>query len=159
MITFVGLGAFSDIEKTVPKRVGFGVENKGLLYSEITPDDIVNYGIKAEFIGRFQSLVSMNALTQENFMEILTCSNLSPLKQRQELFNGKGIELIYNDSFIEEVAKRAKKLNLGARGLQTIIEQTLFEAQLEMAFADNKFKTLEVSGETVNNPKKYVLKR
>jgi len=159
LITFVGLGAFSDIEKMTPKRVGFGVENKNLLYSEITPDDIISYGIKAEFIGRFQSLVSMNALTQENLSQILVASNLSPLKRRQELYKGRGIELLYNDSFIEEVAKKAKKLNLGARGLQTIIEQSLFEAQLEMAFANDEFKTLEVTGETVNDPKKYILKR
>jgi len=87
-------------------------------------------------------------------------SELSPLLNLKNYYKGIGIELVFDDAVIDAVIDKAMKYKTGARGLKTALTDVTYEADMELAFNDdNTFKKLYISNETIDNPKKYVLKR
>ena len=159
-ITFVALGAFSDIEKQEAPVLGFNSTQIKKEYQNITLDDLNKYGMKQEILGRFSTLIPMKALTREDMKKILLESDLSPLLNLKNYYKGIGIELVFDDAVIDAIVDRAMKYNTGARGLKTALTDVTYEADMELAFNDeNTFKKLYISNETIDNPKKYVLKR
>ena len=90
--------------------------------------------------------------------EILLNSKKSTLKITQNKLQNLGVNLICEDSFINRVAEEAYKRNLGARSLKSIIEESLFEIQWE-ALKHTSPTSIIVNAETVDNPKKYTLKK
>ena len=159
-ITFVALGAFSDIEKQEPPVLGFNSTQIKKEYQHITLDDLNKYGMKQEVLGRFSTLIPMKALTREDMKKILLKSELSPLLNLKNYYKKIGIELVFDDQVVDAIVDKAMKYNTGARGLKTALTDVTYEADMELAFnEDNTFKKLYISNETINNPKKYILKK
>ncbi len=137
-ILFIVGGAFAGIEKIVTTRmagktsIGFGatVINKdeidiSSIMRGIEVEDVMKYGLIPEFIGRFQILVALTDLTEEEMVRVLNEPKNALIKQYRKLFAIDNIELTFTHESLIEIAKLAKKRKTGARGLRAILENTL----------------------------------
>ncbi len=137
-ILFIVGGAFVGIDKIVEKRLssaslGFGAEvnseskEEGVynLIRQIQPHDLTKFGLIPEFVGRMPITVALHDLTENALVQIMTLPKNSITKQYKKMFDMDGINLIFKDSAINAVAKKAMKLKTGARGLRTILESSM----------------------------------
>ncbi|NPA34557.1 MAG: ATP-dependent Clp protease ATP-binding subunit ClpX [Chlorobi bacterium] len=156
-ILFFGGGAFDGLEKIVERRlkssaVGFKtgdvseIEETNLL-QYVTPMDLRRYGFIPELIGRFPVITALDPLDKEMMKAILTQPKNAIIKQYKELFALDGIELVFTDDAIEEIVKWAIKLNLGARGLKSIVETILLDYMYELPGSGVDF--LKITGDLV----------
>ena len=162
-LTFAFLGAFSGIEKLSSKKrsLGFMTEeqkeeqdNKDFVYSEET---LKKYGLLPEFLGRCDTIVTMNDLTFDDLILIMNTSKKSQLLLYKQLFSDMGIDFIYDDKVIEAIAKKAIELKRGARSIKKIVEKALAEVNYEI-FSNNQYSKLIISPETIEDNKQYILK-
>lgn len=140
-ILFICGGAFVGLDKIINRRkdtnsVGFtgsvGYKDKIITsYYDVTTKDLIAFGLIPEFIGRFGLVTSVEELTEDQLISILTDVKSSPIKQYQYLFRLDGLELQFEQSALREVAKRAKEMKTNARGLRNILEKTLLPYQFE----------------------------
>lgn len=151
-ILFIAGGAFDGIEKIVEARInkkkntlGFGADvkrtapmSKGELMAKVTTDDLSAYGLFPEFIGRFQSVCTLDSLTEEILMRILTEPENSIVKQYENIFKLSGANLSFSEDALRSIAHKAIEKKTGARGLRGIVEAILSDALFEIPTADNK---------------------
>ena len=95
--------------------------------TQITPNHLISFGLIPEFVGRLPIVVGLNGLTEQALINILNTPKNSLLKQYKTIFNIDGVELDIDKSAQVAIAKKALKLNLGARGLRTILEEVLLD--------------------------------
>lgn len=145
-VLFIVGGAFEGIDEIIQKRLdkkeakptlGFGStpkndKNFNDLIEMITQEDIINYGIIPEIIGRCPVVTTLKELTEEALENILTKPKHAIIKQYQEIFALDNVALEFEDEAIKAIAKKAKKLNIGARALRNILELTLKTAMFEV---------------------------
>lgn len=156
-LTVVGLGAFSDMDKYKEKPMGFGAEFNSPKTNEMRIEDYVKYGMPAEFMGRFTTLIKLNSLSVEDLKNILLTSNISPLLVKKQFLREQGIKLHYTDAYIDAVARRAIELKTGARSLKATVEYSLKKAEFAL-LKNNFYNEVILDDETVSNNKAYVLK-
>ena len=137
-------GAFIGLDKIVESRVaenplGFGAEVKGsreknlsALYNQLEPDDLIQYGLIPEFIGRLPIVVTLEQLSVESLKRIITEPRNSVVKQYTASFKMDDVELIFEDSAIESIAQKAVERKTGARGLRSIIETIMVDAMYDV---------------------------
>lgn len=140
-ILFICGGAFVGLEKIVQKRVehrgvGFNASlpdpsNDSKFYQKVIPKDLIQFGFIPEFIGRFGIITNVDELTENQLVQILVENKNSLVKQYQYMFELDGIELHFESSALEEVARKAKELKTNARGLKNILEKTLLPYQFD----------------------------
>ena len=144
-ILFVCGGAFEGLDKVIAKRVGsnqrigFGAmndaeraEEEKNLFRQISPDDLLKYGLIPEFVGRLPVTVALDALTHDELMQVLTEPRDAPVRQYQHLFAIDNVDLIFQDDALEEAAQMAQNLKTGARALQTILEEALLDVMYDL---------------------------
>lgn len=130
-ILFIVGGAFVGLEDVIKRRsqgtsIGFArVENNNNQSSEVTPDDLVRYGMIPEFVGRFPSIISLSELTKQDLITILTEVKNNLITQYKWLFEQDGVELEFEQSSLELIADRTLARKTGARGLHSEIERVL----------------------------------
>ena len=136
-ILFICGGAFVGLEKIIEKRMdnstlGFGASVKpkshkksGETLSKIEPDDLIKFGLIPEFIGRVPISVVLDELDETALCRILTEPKNSLVKQYKKMFSIDGVSLEFDNTAISCFAKKAIKLKTGARGLRTIMEETM----------------------------------
>lgn len=148
-------GAFTHVKDDLNRKtIGFNGESKELI-TKLKPEDYITKGdMPIEFMGRFHQTVQLNPLGLNDLKDILNKSTASPILIESQKLDIRGVNLRWDESFIEEVAKKAYNLNMGARLLKTIIEQALAEIKW-MSLLDFKERTVLVTKETVENPKQY----
>ncbi|PAF44792.1 ATP-dependent protease ATP-binding subunit ClpX [Helicobacter sp. 11S02596-1] len=132
-ILFICGGAFDGLADIIKRRsssnvLGFGSEKKTKLEQEdvlhlVEPDDLVNYGLIPELIGRLHVITTLEAITKEAMIEILTKPKNALIKQYQKLFKIDDVELIFENDAIEKIAELAIARKTGARGLRAIVEE------------------------------------
>lgn len=161
-LTVLATGAFADIieENNKPSTGFVQAMNQDKTISKNILEKRGN--IPIEFLGRFPSLAQMCELIDKDLKKILIKPKTSPLAfKRNYLFDWYNVELKWLDDYIDAIVKRALKLKTGGRSLKEIIELSLYFAECQI-IEDKKFKKaykeLIVSGETIENPKKYILK-
>ena len=159
-ITFVAAGAFTNMENLIShKAIGFEQESFDKSYSNIELADLEKYGMTSEFLGRFSSLVMMRGLDIKDYIDILK-SEVSPFLEWKKDFDSIGVRLIYDENDLYyEIAKKAKEYNKGARGLNMVINDMIYEAYSEINFSSENYGELVIGAQTVTNPKKYVLRK
>lgn len=167
-ILFIVGGAFEGIENIIEKRtdkksIGFGSELKdpskeglGEKLKNILPQDLMKYGLIPEFIGRIPIIVTLEELNEEALVRILTEPRNALIKQYQELFKLDGVELVFEDGSISEIAKLAIKRNTGARGLRAILEDKLLDIMFDIPSKKDVTKCI-VSVETIRDNKSPTL--
>jgi len=141
-ILFICGGSFSELEKVIEKRVGnkgigFGAmignqEDPGDLFEQALPEDLIEYGLIPEFIGRLPVVAALHQLTRDDLVRILTEPRHALAKQFHRFFEFDGIELVFADDSLEAIADKALERETGARGLRSIIENTLLDVQFEL---------------------------
>jgi len=143
-VLFICGGAFANLDKVIERRVGhkgvgFGasIESKadrdtGEIFQQCLPEDLVNYGLIPEFIGRLPVMSAVHQLSRDDLITILTEPRNALVKQFQRFFSFDGIELVFSEDSLSSVADRALERETGARGLRSIIEEILLEVQFEL---------------------------
>jgi ATP-dependent Clp protease ATP-binding subunit ClpX len=161
-ILFIAGGAFVGLKEIVNKRkdgtgIGFSAnvklkENEAKL-DEVNPDDLTKYGMIPEFIGRFTTTVSIDTLTREQLIHVLTSIKNSYISQYQYLLSLDGIELTFDQSALEQLADNTLALKTGARGLHTEIERVLMPHMYNVGkYKKNGITKINISQEQVINP-------
>ena len=146
-ILFICGGAFDNLDDIVAERigargqVGFPRGEEGQrrhkltsaeLLRQVIPDDLLRYGLIPEFVGRMPVTVSVEPLDKQMLIQILTEPKNAIIKQFQRLFSLDNVELVFTEDALEAAAEEAMKHKTGARGLRTIIEETLLEVMYEI---------------------------
>jgi ATP-dependent Clp protease ATP-binding subunit ClpX len=143
-ILFICGGAFANLDKVIERRVGhkgvgFGADvrakaNKdtGEMFEQVLPEDLVEYGLIPEFIGRLPVISVIHQLSRDDLIEILTEPKNALVKQFARFFQFDGIELVFADESLGAIANKALERETGARGLRSILEETLLDVQFEL---------------------------
>lgn len=144
-ILFIVGGAFVSLDRIVAKRlgktkIGFGVEAKegvnlqdrNYLLSKVEPEDLVQFGMIPEFIGRFNSIANCNQLDIDDLSRILTEPKNSIVKQFTHLFAEEGVKLDIKTATLHAIAQRAMEAGTGARALRMIMENILRDVMFEV---------------------------
>jgi ATP-dependent Clp protease ATP-binding subunit ClpX len=118
------------------------------LLREITPDDLMAYGLIPELVGRLPVSVSVEPLDQAAMVAILTEPKNALVKQFKRLFELDDVELVLTEDALEAAAEEAMGRKTGARGLRTIIEQTLLDVMYEIPSRPDVVKCV-VNGDTI----------
>ncbi|MEO0270695.1 MAG: ATP-dependent Clp protease ATP-binding subunit ClpX [candidate division WOR-3 bacterium] len=145
-ILFICGGTFVGLEKIIENRklkssLGFIKKDEhSERYFDILPDDIIEYGFIPEFVGRLPLIVTLDELTEDELYRILDEPENAILKQYEKIFESEGIKLIFKEGLKREIARRAKKLGMGARGLRIFIENLLFDAIYRLPSFRGKYK-------------------
>ena len=138
-ILFICGGAFAGIDEIIRKRqgskqIGFGSNNVVSIKDKSTtaleaiePKDLLSYGLIPEFIGRLPIVATVEDLTEDDLIKVLSEPKNSLIKQFKRLFDFNGVNLRFTDGAIREIAAKAKQKKTGARGLRAIIEEALLE--------------------------------
>ena len=154
-ILFICGGAFAGLEKIIQNRttktgIGFVAEvkskNKEALSSEyqndIEPEDLVNYGLIPEFVGRLPVLASLHELDEDALVRILQEPKNALTKQYIKLLEMEDVELDFRDDAVREIAKKAIKRKTGARGLRTILEDILLDVMFDVPSSESVKKVV-----------------
>ncbi len=143
-ILFVCGGSFAELDKVIEGRigdkgVGFGAKvssrhNKdtGELFEQVLPEDLIEYGLIPEFIGRLPVVAAIHQLTREDLITILTEPRNALTKQFQRFFEFDDIELVFAPDSLGAISDKALERETGARGLRSILEETLMDVQFEL---------------------------
>jgi len=142
-ILFIVGGAFDGLDQIITKRlgentIGFNTNlsevkeiNKEELYGFVEPEDLIKFGLIPEFIGRLPITTSVNELSKDALVEILTKPKNAITKQFKKMFTLDDIELVFTDDSLEAMADLALKRKTGARGLRSILEKILLDQMYE----------------------------
>jgi ATP-dependent Clp protease ATP-binding subunit ClpX len=158
-ILFICGGTFVGLDRIIEKRknkssLGFiKEENKGVTDFNILPDDIIEYGFIPEFVGRLPIIIHLNELGEDELFRILMEPENAILKQYERIFASEGVKLIFKDGVKMEIARRAKELKMGARGLKVFIENLLFDAIYRLPSIKGKYKYCIVDEKSLNTRK------
>lgn len=134
-ILFILGGAFVGIEKFITKRkktasIGFNSslksKNSEINLDDLEPADIIKYGLIPELVGRLPVITTLSKLTEDQLVFMLTKIKNNVTSQVQALMKMDGIELEFGEEYYRTVAQQAKKIELGARAVKTIVERSLF---------------------------------
>ncbi len=161
-VLFICGGAFANLDKVIERRighqgVGFGAEiqsrdqrDTGEIFQHCLPEDLIQYGLIPEFIGRLPVMSAIHQLSRDELMLILTEPRNALVKQFQRFFQFDGIELVFADDALWSIADKALERETGARGLRSIIEEVLLEVQFELPSRRDVRKCV-VTKETIEN--------
>ena len=170
-ILFICGGTFEGLDQIVAERigtkgqVGFVAGREGQrrremtpaeLLREITPDDLMHFGLIPELVGRLPVLTSVEPLDRDAMIAILTEPKNALAKQFRRLFELDDVELVLTDDALEAAAEEAMGRKTGARGLRTIIEETLLEVMYEIPSRPEVVKVV-VNGETIRRKTRPLL--
>ncbi|HET6447960.1 MAG TPA: ATP-dependent Clp protease ATP-binding subunit ClpX [Conexibacter sp.] len=160
-ILFICGGAFAALDNVIERRIGkqgigFGAAmeevvefDPGNIFEQCLPEDLVQYGLIPEFIGRLPVMSAVHQLSRGELMTILTEPRNALVKQFQRFFQFDGIELVFADEALVSVADKALERETGARGLRSIIEEVLLEVQFELP-SRRDVKKCVVTKETID---------
>lgn len=159
-ILFICGGAFDGLEKIVEARldrkaIGFNTEitqksNKEIseLLQEVTPQDLVKFGLIPEFVGRVPICVTLRGLDKEALVRILKEPKNALVKQYQKLFDMDGVRLNFEEDAIQAIADKAYERKTGARGLRSIMEGVLMDIMYQIP-SDESIEECLITRETV----------
>ncbi|MCD6508590.1 ATP-dependent Clp protease ATP-binding subunit ClpX [Candidatus Poribacteria bacterium] len=161
-ILFIVSGAFTNLKEIIKRRlnkrnIGFGADIKSRdeeddyrYLRQVTSQDFIEFGFEPEFIGRLPVHVVCEGLNEEDLYQILKTSEGSIIKQYRRSFKAYGIEAIFSDEALREIAREAYKEGTGARGLMTVCERVMRDFKFELPSTD--IKKFVVTDKVVRDP-------
>ena len=154
-ILFICGGGFSGLEKVIRNRsekggIGFGAEvkskdekrNVGELLSQLEPEDLVQYGLIPEFVGRLPVIATLEELDVEALVQILTEPKNSLTKQYSKMFEMEGVEVDFREDGLRAIAEKGMERKTGARGLRSILEGILLDSMYNIPSLDDVIKVV-----------------
>jgi len=160
-ILFILGGAFIDLEKHIKKRlnktksIGFGAiidekQDNTNYFSFVEPDDLVEFGLIPELVGRIPIRVGLKELTPAELIRVLIEPKNSIIKQFQRLFEMDNVKLEFTDNAYDEIVKLCTDTKVGARGLRSVIENTLLNVQFNLPNYEQKgIEKVVINEETI----------
>jgi ATP-dependent Clp protease ATP-binding subunit ClpX len=167
-ILFVCGGSFAQLDKIIEGRisekgVGFGAsirtaeeKDTGETFEEVLPEDLIKYGLIPEFIGRLPVVAAIHQLTRDDLIQILTEPRNALTRQFMRFFEFDDIELVFAEDSLSAIADKALERETGARGLRSILEETLIDVQFELPSRADVSKCV-VTKETIERSLKPTL--
>ncbi|MEZ5080255.1 MAG: ATP-dependent Clp protease ATP-binding subunit ClpX [Thermoleophilia bacterium] len=159
-ILFICGGAFANLEQVIERRVGsrgvgFAADVRSRsehdphgVFSQVLPEDLMNYGLIPEFIGRLPVISAVHQLTREDLVRILTQPKNALTRQFKQFFSFDQVELVFSDDSLAAIADSALERETGARGLRSIVEGALLDVMFELPSRDDVVKCV-VTKETI----------
>ncbi len=154
-ILFIVGGAFDGLEKVIRARsekggIGFGAEVRSKddrksitrVLRDVQPEDLIKFGLIPEFVGRLPVVATLGELDEGALIQILTEPKNALIKQYQKMFSLEGAELEIRESALKAIAKRALERKTGARGLRSILENTLLNTMFDLPSLENVTKVV-----------------
>ena len=161
-ILFICAGAFGGLEKIISKRgsessIGFSAElqiinnkrNEELLL-ELEPQDLLQYGLIPEFIGRLPIIATLEDLDKSALINILTKPKNALIKQYEKMFDMEDVKLTFTEEALKAIADKALLRETGARGLRSILENTLVDVMFELPNLNN-VEEVVINKEVIND--------
>ena len=168
-ILFICGGSFAELDKVIERRVGdrgmgFGAaissreekEDAGEWFEQVLPEDLMEYGLIPEFIGRLPVVAAIHQLSRADLITILTEPKHALTKQFQRFFEFDEIELVFSEDSLDAIADKALERETGARGLRSILEETLLDVQFELPSRRDVTKCV-VTKETIEQGRRPTL--
>jgi len=164
-ILFICGGAFEGIDKIIEKRIdrksiGFNAviaekheDNVDQLLKQVLPQDLIKFGLIPELVGRVPVTVSLEMLDKKDLIRILTKPRNAIVKQYQKMLELDGVELVFEEEALEEVADISLKRKTGARGLRSIIENVMMDTMYR-APSDETLKRCRITARAVRGEEK-----
>ena len=143
-ILFICGGAFAGLDRVISQRgkgsaMGFGADVRdidergvGEIFKQLEPEDLLKFGLIPEFVGRLPVLATLEDLDKDALVTILTQPKNALIKQYQRLFEIEDTKLTFTEDALEAVAEKAIERKTGARGLRSILENTLLDTMFEL---------------------------
>jgi len=158
-ILFICGGAFAGLDKVIRARsekggIGFFAEvkskddsrNVGEILSEVEAEDLIKFGLIPEFVGRLPVVATLEELSEDALIQILTEPKNALVKQYKKLFEMEDCELEVREDALRVIARKAMERKTGARGLRTILEHVLLDTMYELPSAENVEKVIVDEG-------------
>ena len=150
-ILFICGGTFVGLDNIIARRVGrktigFGSDptareaHLGELLAKVTSDDLIEFGMIPEFVGRVPVVAALEPLDLDALVRILTEPRNALVRQYQKFFEMEGAELEFTEAALKEIARRAKEKDTGARGLRSIVEEIMTDIMFELPDIEPKGK-------------------
>ena len=167
-ILFICGGAFPDLEDIIKQRLnkkssmGFQADLKDKydkeenLIAKVTLEDLREFGMIPEFIGRLPVIFTLEKLSQDMLVKILKEPKNAILKQYQKLLELDEVQLVFDDSALEAIAKKAVEKKTGARALRAIIEEFMLDIMYQIPKDDN-IGRVTITGDYINNNKAPII--
>src|SRR5210317_1786161 len=169
-ILFICGGAFAGLDKVILNRsekggIGFGADVKskdkkdlfGEIIARVEPEDLIKYGLIPEFVGRLPVIATLEELDEDALVKILTEPKNAITKQYQKMFEIEGCEIEFRPDSLTAVAKKAMKRKTGARGLRTILENTLLDIMYDLPAMENVSKVVIDAAVIDGDAQPYIL--
>ena len=164
-ILFICGGAFEGLEKIIgdrvgKKEIGFGANiqtskeiDKYRIFEQLLPQDLLKFGLIPEFIGRLPIIATLRELDKKALVEIMTKPKNALVKQYKKLFDIDGVDLEFSEDALEAIVDKAIERKTGARGLRSIMEETMRDVMYEIP-SNPKITKCTINKETVLENKK-----
>ncbi|MBT5487197.1 MAG: ATP-dependent Clp protease ATP-binding subunit ClpX [Deltaproteobacteria bacterium] len=157
-VLFICGGAFTALDDIIRRRIGrnaigFGADvNKKTrnveVLSQLEPEDLLKYGLIPEFVGRLPVVATLHDLEVDHLVQILTEPKNALIRQYEKMFELDNVKLTFNKEAIHTLAKEAIKRKTGARGLRSIIENSMLDLMYEIP-SDPEIKEVEINKDTI----------
>ena len=169
-ILFICGGAFEGLEKIIEKRLdkkfmGFNVDVvskkdslNSNIFSKVMPRDFIKFGMIPEMMGRLPVVVSLEAMTEDMLIQILTEPKNSIIKEYTQLFAMDEVNLQFDDEALREVARETLKRNTGARGLRAILEESMIDLMYEVPSDENVESCLITAEAIAKKAKPFIVR-
>lgn len=166
-VLFICGGAFSGIDEIIKRRIGSNVvgfnidkkqqqhneqaEDKDFLFAQVTPDDLVEFGLIPEFVGRLPVVTSMESLDVDTLINILCEPKNALIKQYQKLFDMDNADLTFTRGALKAIAQKAIARKTGARALRSIVEDLMLDLMFDLpGYEDGKRRQYVITESVVN---------
>ncbi len=169
-ILFICGGAFDGLDKIIERRtdrksMGFGADissgkerDLGALFEQVQQQDLLKFGIIPELIGRLPVVATLDSLTREDLVRILTEPKNAMTKQYQTLMKMDGVDLAFEQEALEAIADRAIERKIGARGLRSILEAVMTDFMYEVP-SDNSIQRITITAPFVRGEGEAIVER
>ncbi len=159
-ILFICGGAFESLDKIIEQRIGkkvlgFGADKsirtaagRTEILRQVTPDDLTKFGLIPELVGRIPVVGVLDDLEEDVLVEILVKPKNALVKQYQKLFSMEDVELVFTDDALRAIAQVARKQETGARGLRSVIEDTMLQIMYEIP-SKPSIRKVVITGDTI----------
>lgn len=161
-ILFICGGAFDGVDKIIEKRtrtssIGFGAQiqsketkDVGRLLKDIMPGDLLKFGLIPEFVGRLPIVVTLESLDSTALINILSKPKNALIKQYSKLFEMDNVELEFTEESLKAIAEEAISRKTGARGLRSIVEETMIETMFDVP-SDESISKVIITEDSIKN--------
>ena len=168
-ILFICGGAFEGLENIIKDRIGtksigFGAQieskkdiNKSEIFKQILPQDLLKFGLIQEFVGRLPIVATLEGLTKEALIDIVTKPKNALVKQYKRLVELDGVELDFEPDALEAIVDKAIERNTGARGLRSIIEDIMRDIMYDIPSNEKIAKCIVTKDTVVNKAQPTVI--